>query len=161
MLGRWARLGGVGVDKKTVLSLASNSQVAGRRYGSSLVRGRSGLGSAFAATVVFRSICLLGALTQKRGNIPRTLGHSHNFDELVLDAIENQVRAYRPEKDRVFSEVFSLVPHRRGSCKRSEGVKEFANPSVGGVDVVVGDVFPNLFHANAPTPAATAAVAPP
>jgi hypothetical protein len=87
---------------------------------------------------------LQGALAQERGNIPRPLGYGDNFDEVDLDAIDNQVRAYRPEEDWIFSEVFSFVSHTRSSGKRGECVKELADPSVGGVDVVVSDVFPNL-----------------
>ena len=86
----------------------------------------------------------LDALTQKRGNIPRALGNGHNLDELILKAVENQVCAHRPEEDGISGKILALVTHSGVSGQFVKSVEELVDPAVGGCNVVLGDVLPDL-----------------
>ena len=70
--------------------------------------------------------------------------HRHDFDRQTLGSVDDQIRANGPEPNRIPGEVLASVTHSRSSPQRLEGIEESPYPAVGGVDVVRGDVFPDV-----------------
>ena len=86
------------------------------------------------------------APVQKCGNVARALRDGHYLDGAALGPINNDVSIDRPEQHRIPGEIFALMAHAWGLPESFESVEEFAYPAVGGVDVVPGDVFPDIIQ---------------
>jgi hypothetical protein len=80
---------------------------------------------------------------QESADIVRTLRDRNNFDRPVFGA-NNRVGTDRPEQHRIAREVFAFVAHARYASEGFECVKQSSYPSVGRIDVVGGDVFPDF-----------------
>ncbi len=52
---------------------------------------------------------LVESAKQERGNVSCALSYGHDFYELLLSAVDDQVSSHRPEKDWVVCEVLSLM----------------------------------------------------
>lgn len=84
------------------------------------------------------------ALLQKSRNIARSLCHGHNLNQLrcvvICGAIDNQVRANRPEQNRVSGQVLAFMTDAGRFANGLKRVEQLVDPSVGGVKIVLGDI---------------------
>jgi hypothetical protein len=56
---------------------------------------------------------LLYSAKQECRDVSRALSYGHDFYELLLSAVDDQLSSHRPEKDWVVCEVLSLMPDPR------------------------------------------------
>ena len=66
------------------------------------------------------------ALMQERRNISGALRHGDDIDGLALGAVNDEIRADRPEPDRITREVFAYMAHAGIFAKASNASKSFA-----------------------------------
>jgi hypothetical protein len=81
---------------------------------------------------------------QERGNIAGSLAHGDYFNGLLLDAIDDEIRIYRPEKNGIRRKIVASVCHTGIERKSVEGIEEFSYPAVGGINIVLGNIFPDF-----------------
>src|SRR5271169_6254557 len=81
---------------------------------------------------------------QERGNVAGALRHGHYLDGAAVGPVDDEVSTDRPEQHRMRGEVFALVTHAWGFPESFKSIEELAYPAVGGVDVIPGDVFPDI-----------------
>jgi hypothetical protein len=62
---------------------------------------------------------------QERGNIAGSLAHGDYFNGLPLDAIDDEIRIYRPEKNGIRRKIVASVSHTGIERKSVEGIEEF------------------------------------
>src|ERR1019366_2020583 len=79
---------------------------------------------------------------EEGGDIGRILRDGNTFNGAVFGAVDDQVRANRPEQHRISGEVLAFMAYTRCACEGFERIKQLSGPAVGRVDVVGGDVFP-------------------
>jgi len=84
------------------------------------------------------------AVVQKHGNIAGASGHGDYFNGTAFGAVNDEVRGHGPEANRVRGKVFPCVAHAGSLREGLESVEELAYPAVGGLNVVPGDVFPDV-----------------
>jgi hypothetical protein len=63
---------------------------------------------------------------------------------VTFDGINDEVCADWPEQHRVRSQVFAPVPHSGSSSESLKCVEQLLDPTVGSVDIVRGDVLPDI-----------------
>jgi hypothetical protein len=61
---------------------------------------------------------------QERGNIAGSLAHGDYFNGLPLDAIDDEIRIYRPEKNGIRRKIVASVSHTGIERKSVEGIEE-------------------------------------
>ncbi len=84
---------------------------------------------------------------QESRNIAGTLRYGDDLYRLALSAIGDEIRADRPEPDRIRSEVFAYMAHSRHAVCRERDLKTAWQPSH--VDVKQVEALPrrrNLFR---------------
>jgi hypothetical protein len=79
---------------------------------------------------------VVNSAAQECGDVAGTLCHRHDLDGTALSAVNHEVRADRPEQNRIRREVFAFVPHTRGAPQCLKSVEQFPDPAVGGVETI-------------------------
>jgi hypothetical protein len=74
------------------------------------------------------------------------LGYSHDFNLPAMFAIDDKVGGYGPKQDFVIGEVLACMAHSGIASQSLERVKELVNPAIRRVNIVLGDVLPNLIE---------------
>lgn len=80
----------------------------------------------------------------KCGDIAGTSCDSNDLDGPVHGSINDKVRANGPEQHRIFRQIFAGVSYAGRTAERFKRVEQLAYPPVGGVNVIRGDVAPDL-----------------
>src|ERR1017187_515838 len=86
------------------------------------------------------------ALVQEGRNIARALGHGHNLYGPRCGAIDDEVSAHRPEQNRVSGQVLALMAYARRVANGVKRIEQPAYPLVGGVNVILGDIVPDVIQ---------------
>ena len=82
---------------------------------------------------------------EKRRNLTPTLGDGNYRDGLLRrDAIDDHISANGPEQHWIIRQIIACVSHARHAPEGVERIEELADPTIGGVNVIGGDVFPNF-----------------
>src|SRR6266536_78396 len=83
---------------------------------------------------------------QESGNIACTLGHGHNFNGPGCSTIDYEVSAHRPEQNRVGGQVLAVMAYAGRVADGVKRIEQLAYPLVGGVNIILGDIVPNVIQ---------------
>jgi hypothetical protein len=83
---------------------------------------------------------------QERGDVTSTLRYGYYLNRQPDGPIDDKISAYREEEYRMVSKVFALVTDTRCTPDSLKRIEQFSYPAISGVDVVFGDVLPDVFQ---------------
>jgi hypothetical protein len=86
------------------------------------------------------------AAVQEGGNIARALGHGHNLYGPRCGTIDDEVSTHRPEQNWVSRQILALMAYARRVGDGIKRIEQPANPLVGGVNIILGDLVPDTIQ---------------
>ena len=101
---------------------------------------RLGLGIATERSITRKTV------VQEGGNIARTLGHGHNLYGPRCAAIDDEVSAHRPGQNWISGQILALMAYARRVADGVKRIEQSADPLVGGVNIILGDIVPDAIQ---------------